>query len=579
MNQEFSSEHELQNYLNCHRITATILFNRGFRTKEKVDKFLAPKLSDLPNPYLINNLSCAVDRVVEAYFKKEKIVIYGDYDVDGTCGATLLYEFFLSLGLSVEVFQPDRFQDGYGVHVHCVEEIFKKYNPKLIITVDCGINAIAPIQRAKELGIDTIVLDHHKPQDELPDAFAVVDPQCDETHEFKSLCATGVAFLFVIALRKKLKDLGENININLKSYLDLVAVAIVADMMDVRGVNRILLSYGLHVLEVSPRPAFKALLEEAKVVKPTVTDCGFILGPRINAAGRIENARFAFKLLTTKNLDEARTLAFQLSKINSERRALQEKVFQEAVEQAEKQIKDCDEEGLPNPPALVLANENWHEGVLGIVATHLVDKFKRPVVILSKKHGVEGVLKGSMRSYNKIDLFEVVSYKSVSKYLLNFGGHAFAGGVTLLKDNLENFIFALNCRLKEVTTKKDYEKNFEYDLDISISEIDSKLVSELERLGPYGQGFLEPVFRVTDAFISSNVQVLKEKHFKFSLSKKERSLKFDSFQALWFNGTKNEDINLFVDRENLIYFIKPYWNEWQGVRRIQLQVLHCEKNF
>ncbi|MBI3543929.1 MAG: single-stranded-DNA-specific exonuclease RecJ [Deltaproteobacteria bacterium] len=579
-----TSEREIQNYLLCHPVVARLLWNRGLRSAQQLDRFLKPELSQLPDPFSIIDMEKAVSRVAEAIVhdthREERIAVYGDYDVDGTCGSSLLVDFFKSIGVEVVPYQPNRFSEGYGVHVAAVEKLAAE-GAKIIITVDCGITAVAPAKRARELGVDLIVIDHHKVGAELPDALAVVDPQrSEDSSGLLNVCGAGLAFFFAAALRAKLRELGffeGKQEPNLVRLLDLVAVATIADVVDVRGVNRILVTHGLRLMARQPRAGIKALLEAAKIEKPTSMHMGFVLGPRINAAGRLKSARAAFDLLTSDDLESARKMAAELEKINTERRATQDDVQLQARAQAEQQLADPKWKELaaripaaqfgPWPRALVLAPPagaaNWHEGVVGIVASKIAEEFGRPAFILAEKEGAADSLKGSVRSFAKIDILAAISAASVCSHLTNFGGHAHAGGVALKREGLAAFTEALNAHMAVTLGAESYHRERRFDAEVSLDEIDAKLVEELEKLGPFGHQFPEPVLKLSNVSCSG-VKVMKEKHLK---------LRYERLEAVWFNAVRCERLENGAKAD---VWVNAGWNEWQGVKRLQLSVRHVE---
>lgn len=582
-----NSAQEIQNYLQCHPVVARLLWNRGLKSVQLLDRFLKPELSQLPDPFSIIDMKKAASRIAEAVINSEKIAVYGDYDVDGTCGSALLFDFFRSIGVEIVNYQPDRFTEGYGVHCDAIERLIKQ-GAKVIITVDCGITAVEPARLAKDLGATLVVIDHHKVGAALPDAFAIVNPQRPEdTSRLFNVCGSGLAFFFAAALRAELRGRAffkERPEPNLVRLLDLVAVATVADVVDIRGANRILVTHGLKVLGKTTRVGLRALLEAAKVERPTAMHCGFVIGPRINAAGRLKSARAALELLTSSDPIQARTLAEELEKINLERRATQDLVHAEARVEAQTQIDDPRWKELrskipasqfePWPRALVLAppennGRNWHEGVIGIVASKIVEEFGRPTFILAEKegdtHGPSEILKGSVRSIPKIDILAAISAESVAKHLLNFGGHAHAGGVTLRRDKLDAFREALNEHLAVTTSAEDYKRERRFDAEVTLEEIDGKLVEELSMLEPFGQKFPEPVFKVSRVSCAT-VRVMKEKHLKLQF-------KGNRVEAVWFNAARIEQLE---NGEPCSLWISPQWNEWQGVKRLQLQVRHAE---
>ncbi|MBI3554778.1 MAG: single-stranded-DNA-specific exonuclease RecJ [Deltaproteobacteria bacterium] len=580
-----NSAQEIQNYLQCHPVVARVLWGRGFRSVQLLDRFLKPELSQLPDPFSIIDLRKATERIARAVEAGEKIAVYGDYDVDGTCGASLLVDFFRNIGVEVRGYQPNRFTQGYGVHSAAVEQLIGE-GARCLITVDCGITAVEPARVAQRLGVDMIVIDHHKAGSELPAAYAIIDPQREEDCSgLLNVCGAGLAFFFVMGLRAQLRESGYFTSRgiaepNLVRLLDLVAVATVADVVDLRGVNRILVAHGLKVMARNPRVGIKAMLEAAKIEKPSSMHCGFVLGPRINAAGRLQSARSAFELLTSSDAAMAAELAAQLEKINTERRATQEEVQKQAREQALLQLADPRWKALaedipgaplgPWPRALVLVapsgGDSWHEGVVGIVASKIVEEFGRPAFILASKEGASEMLKGSVRSMSGIDILAAISAESVACHLTNFGGHAHAGGVTLKRAELRNFREAVNMHLALTTSEETYVRVRRYDALLELDELDGRLVEELQMLEPFGHQFPEPVFKVA-GISCADVRVMKEKHLKFRFGGATR------LEGVWFNATRNEQLEHGSPGS---FWVSPGWNEWQGRKSLQLQIRHAE---
>ena len=523
----------------------------------------------------------ACDRVVDALANEELIAIYGDYDVDGTCGAAILSEFLEELGAPVVTYQPNRFKEGYGVNVPAVRGLVEQ-GARVLISVDCGITAVEPARVCAEGGCDYIVLDHHLPGPQIPQALAVVDPQRGEDQSgLQNLCGAGLAFFFIMGLRAKLREAGffeERPEPNLMKFLDLVAVATIADMADIRGVNRILVTHGLRVLNRAPRPGFKAILEATGVKEVRSQHLGFVIGPRINAAGRLEHAGAALKLLRCQNIEEARALAQELEVINTARRQTQDTVVEEARKLAAAQVADPLWAEMathrpnaafgPWPRALVLAAEHWHEGVVGIVASKIMDEYKRPVFVLTRK---EQSWKGSTRSLAQVDIFTVMSEPTIAKFLTNFGGHAYAGGASLKFEDLEAFRGALNEHLALTTTAEHYHVDRRTDLELTEADLSPRVlgqfVAEIETLEPFGIGFPEPAVKI-QSVMARSPRVLKERHLKFNLS---------GVDALWF-GAKETAVGIELMAGNAVnLWVSPQWNEWQGSRRLQLRVSHGER--
>ncbi len=579
MESHFQSPSEIANYLNCERLTAQLLWSRGYRTVQAVEQLYNTDLANLPSPQTIVDLPKAAARIADALERKEPIAVYGDYDVDGTCGASIFFDFFRQLGSTARVYQPNRFSEGYGVHSAAIRNLIKGEGHRIVITVDCGITAVEPARVAKELGADLIIVDHHKCGESLPEAFAVVDPQRpDDMSGLKTICGAGLAFFLIMAVRAELRNRDFFVRTglrepNLLRFLDLVAVATVADVMDLRGVNRTLVTHGLKILRTNPRPGLRAILAAAGIEKPTAMTCGFVIGPRINAAGRLKSAKTSFELLTTEDYGSALEFAQELEKFNLQRRETQNAVFESARQQALEILAQPLPSDLPSavagpwPRALVLANPEWHEGVVGIVASKLVEEFSRPVFVLTESEQRPGAFKGSIRSIAKIDILSVISAQSVAQFLLNYGGHAHAGGVTLERERLEDFTRALNEHLSITTDQSHFTREKFFDVDAVASDITEKFLVEMDALEPFGHQFPEPVLRLAAVDVQS-FKVLKEKHVKLRVTG-PRGVGVD---AIWFNAfAKDPDLSPETVSSRAL-FVTPQWNEWQGMRRLQLKV-------
>lgn len=577
----FQSPSEIANFLNCESLTAQILWARGFRTAQAVESLFATDLASLPNPNTIQDMTKAVERLADAVEKGEPIAVYGDYDVDGTCGSSILFDFFRQVGVSIRVYQPNRFREGYGVHAEALRKLIDE-GFRLIVTVDCGITAVEPIRVARDLGADVVVVDHHKLGESLPPAYAVVDPQRpDDVSDLRNVCGAGLAFFLTVALRAELRrreyfaQAGRR-EPNLLKLLDLVAVATVADVVDIRGVNRTLVSHGLKVLRSNPRPGLKAILDAAGVSRPTTMTCGFVIGPRINAAGRLNTARTAFELLTTEDYGTALEFAQELEKFNEQRRATQNEVFEMARARALEMLEQPLPDDLPSamagpwPRALVLADSSWHEGVVGIVASKLVEEFGRPVFVLTSSELKPGAFKGSIRSIPKIDILSVISAPRVAECLLNFGGHAHAGGVTLEQSRLEEFTAVLNEHLSLTTDQAVFAREVFFDVDANASDVTEKFLIELDNLEPFGHRFPEPVLRIRSLDVQ-DFKVLKDKHLKLRV----RGPRGVGVDAIWFNAIAKDPTLSPSTVGAKSFYVTPQWNEWQGSRRLQLRIHHA----
>ncbi len=541
--------------LNLHPFIAQILINRGYSTPEAAQSFLKPTLDKLANPFLMKDMDKAVMRVEKALSSHEKITIYGDYDVDGTTGSALLYLFLKSLGAEVDVYIPHRVQEGYGLNFKALEEL-KERGRHLIITVDNGIGSVDQARRAQELGLDLIIIDHHQVPPTLPFAVAVLNPKQEGClYPYKELSGVGVAFQFAMAFRSHLRKLGyfENrLEPNLKQYLDLVALGTIADLVPLTGQNRILVKAGLEVLEWSQNPGIVALKEIAGVrgrVAPG--QVGFRLGPRINAAGRLNSARVGFEMLTTTDAAYARKQAIALDDANRERQALEEAIVLEACKRVEEEL-------LPNQKkSIFLFDTNWHVGVVGIVASRLVERYYLPAII--------GMLEGesircSARSIAGLDLYQVL--KESADYLKTFGGHRYAAGLTLLNSNHQQFAQVFDQKVKDRLSEEQFTPIQKVDVIVT-DGIDSKLVDQLEVLEPFGQGNAEPVFWGKNLKVSNQRRV-GENHLKANIQ-----LGAQLFDLIAFGMADQEDRMSYIQE----CLFSCEYNEWQGRKSIQLRLL------
>jgi len=464
-----------------------LMIQRGICTIEEARAFFRPQLTDLHDPFLMKNMDRAVNRLSDAVSSGEKVLVYGDYDVDGTTAVASMYLFLSSLSQNTAYYLPDRYIEGYGISFRGID--FAAENGfSLIIALDCGIKAVEKVQYAKQKGIDFIICDHHTPGDTLPDAYALLDPKqpgCD--YPFKELSGCGVGFKLIQAF-----ILHHNMDMRMAwSLLDLVAISIGADIVDMTGENRILAHYGLESINADPRPGIKALLETASA-KPTVsiTQVVFILAPRINAAGRISHAKGAVELLLSQSEDEAKTLSEAVELNNRERKELDKESTTEALAEIENMGYD------PGRRSTVVCSERWHKGVVGIVASRLIEQHYRPTIVLTKK---DGILSGSARSIEGFNLYEAID--ACSEWLLQFGGHMMAAGMSLKAENLEAFTeaFERECRLR---LPAEPVPAISIDMEVEADFVSDKNLRLLEQLAPFGPGNMHPVFvtrQLTDA--------------------------------------------------------------------------------
>ena len=470
-------------------LIARILTLRGFTDNDATRCYLSSSLrSDLPSPFEMADMDAAVRRIVDAVRNKEQIGIWGDYDVDGTTGASVLVSFLREIGAQPIYHVPHRIEEGYGLNVEGLKRLQER-GARLVVTVDCGISNAKEVAAANAFGLDLVVVDHHQPPDELPPAVAVVNPhRKDCAFPDKGMCAAGLAFYLVIGLRAKLRETGWFKNgaaPDIRHFLDIVTLGTIADMVPLKGVNRTLIKRGLAELGVSTRPGVVALKRVAGIADGEVSagQVGFRLGPRINAAGRVDYGIKVVELLTTDSSETAQRIAQELEEHNLERRAIEAGVQQHALAQADAAIAAGDRHSL------VLAAEGWHPGVLGIVASRVVERFYRPTVVIGFN---DGVGKGSARSIRGFHMVE--AFRACAEYLEKFGGHEFAGGLSIRPEQLAPFTAAFEQVARQNLSSEQLSPLLEIDAQLDFSQLTLPLMRELEVMQPFGVGNPEPVF-------------------------------------------------------------------------------------
>lgn len=508
------SVQRLTDSLNISPILAKLLVMRDITTFNQAKQFFRPSLESIYDPFLMDQMEAATTRVISALTENQKICIYGDYDVDGTCATALLYMFLKELDANVEFYIPRRLEEGYGLSTSAIDTV-KEMGTALMITVDCGITAIEETDYANKLGIEVIICDHHQPKEELPNAFAVLDPLkpgCG--YPFKYLSGAGVAFKLAQGLCERIGKRG----LPLK-YLDLVALAGAADIVPLIDENRILVNEGLNLVNRNPRPGIEALIEMSRL-QPGQLSSGqivFTVAPRINAVGRLGDAERAVNLLIATNKKEALKLAEVLETENYERRKIDVDTFEAAKEIVDSKI-DLDEE-----LAIVLHDENWHPGVIGIVASRLVEKYYRPSVLLTT---IDGVAKGSARSINGFNIYEAL--EKCNDLLLHFGGHQAAAGLALEVDKIEEFKTRLNEVLKSSITSEDLSEEITIDSRIKFSEITPKFLRILDQFAPFGPRNLRPVFLSEGVHVANIPRIVGNNHLLTSFKQSGTDKVFDS---------------------------------------------------
>lgn len=557
----------LSQKLDLSPITAKILISRGVTETSDVVKFLSPKLSDLPDPDHLLDMDTATTFLLEEIKRiksgksEEKIAIFGDYDVDGGCATALLVRYFRSIGINPHIYIPNRMTEGYGPNNTAMDEI-KAAGASTVITVDCGSVAFEPMAHAKSIGLNVIITDHHQTLPQKPECVALVNPnRVDETSGCTMLSGAGVAFYLVLSLTRKLRaekyfethKIKEPDN---RFLLDLVAVSTVCDMVPLTGPNRVLVGQGLRGLGMRKNFGLAALADVAEVnEKPGVYHAGFVIGPRINAGGRLSDCDLGAKLLSTDNPDEATKLAGRLHLLNEERKRVEETVLEEAYVQAEEEMKR-------NPKALVLGGKGWHEGVIGIVASRIKEKYYRPTFILAI-NGDEA--KGSGRSISGVDLGKAVI--DLKDHLIKGGGHKMAAGLSVETSKIDAFKQALEDHVeKQVSGTEDiFVQTLMVDDYLTVEGADEKLLEQLDKLEPYGVGHREPRFVIQNARVAFAKTVGAEgNHVTFTLrGATGKTLKGIAFKAME-SAIGSAILQSAKDKSTITLCGQLRKNEWQG---------------
>jgi len=543
----------LSKELNISPILAQLLINRGTKEVIGAGKFLKADLKDLRDPYIFQDMEKAVDKILRAANNNERILIYGDYDVDGITSVALLFSILREFTNNLYYYIPNRFQEGYGLNEEAIDIAFKN-NFKLIITVDCGISSIHEIEKANNYGIDIIVIDHHQPQKDLPSAIAIINPKCDKNYPFKELAGVGVSFKMAQALYLKLKKNQDD----LWNLLDYVALGSIADSVPFIDENRILIKYGLKTLNQTKKEGLKALIMESGVNYGNLgtKEVNFALAPRINAAGRLGDSKLALELLLTDSKYKAKHLSRKLSEINKRRQEIGDNILREAREFASIQVKEEDNK------VLVLASENWNQGVIGIIASRLVDEFNRPTIVISKK---DGIAKGSGRSIKGFHLYNVLEL--CQDILINFGGHKLAAGITIESNKIPEFKSMINEISQNFIKKDDLHPELKVDTQILLSDINFGLIKDINILEPFGIGNPQPVFCSYKNIISDwRLVGEKREHLKLKIKDGNRTLEGIGFK-LSRTGNQIFSENKIV---NLAFNIEL--NKWNGTENIQLNI-------
>ena len=543
---------KLSNELKVDGLIAQLLLQRGITNYEEAKNFFRPELTHLHDPFLMKDMDKAVQRIEMAIANQENILVFGDYDVDGTTSVALVSSFLKENYPNVATYIPDRYAEGYGISLQGID--FAADNDiSLIIALDCGVKALEQVKYAKEKAIDFIVCDHHRPGDKLPEAVAILDPKREDClYPYKELCGCGVGFKLIQALASK-QGMGLE---TLTNYLDLVATAIAADIVPITGENRVLTYFGLQVINSYPRTGIKAIIDQIKKRTLTVSDVVFIIAPRINAAGRMKHGEHAVSLLTERNLERAQQLAREIEEFNTERRSLDQEITEEALLQMQ---QNKEEKRFTS----VVYNENWHKGVIGIVASRLTETHYRPTLVFTKSGDK---LAASARSVKGFDIYNAL--EECADYLEQFGGHKYAAGLTLVEEQYESFKQQFEKVVASTIDPQLLQPEISIDAQIELDQITPKLMRILHQFEPFGPGNMTPTFMsegLQDTGYARGVGE-DEKHLKLAVTQKGSS----PVGAIGFNlGDKLEKVknkNTF----DAVFSLEE--NEWNGTVSLQLKL-------
>ena len=550
---------ELRREINVRPFIAQLLAQRGIKSFDEAQTFFTPNLDQLHDPFLMAGLSNSVDRILEAIENQERVLIYGDYDVDGTSSVALMYRFLSRFSENLECYIPDRYSEGYGVSMTGMQ--FAADNEfDLLITLDCGIKATQELEWVTEQGIDVIVVDHHRPGRDLPKVYSVIDPKRpDCQYPFKELCAAGVAFKLIQAVHQKQGGTLEEMD----EWLDMVAVATLSDIVPMTGENRVLTALGMRRLNTKPSPGLNAFVSLAKVEgNLNSIDVLFKVSPKINAAGRMEHGRLAVDLLIENDAYEALEMAKVLEKHNTARRESDQLITVEALEQIEEQIAD-------DAYSTVVYRPDWHKGVIGIVASRLIERHYRPTIVLTESNGL---LAGSARSVLGFDVYDAIN--ECSEYLEQFGGHMYAAGMTMKPEKLEVFKTAFERVVAERIEERQRTPEIEIDLELDLEDINIKLMNILNRMEPYGPENPVPVFCVRNvrAMEDSVQQIGKEgSHLKLMIGSRDS---YRTIAAIGF-GMGSLAGELMTGRPFHLVFELGV-NSWRGTETLQMMIKDLE---
>jgi single-stranded-DNA-specific exonuclease len=539
---DYAAVAQLAKEINVSEPIAKILVHRKIDTYDKAKEFFRPQLSHLHDPFLMHDMGKAVERIEKALNAHERIIIFGDYDVDGTNSAAMLYLYFKNLGAETIFHIPDRVKEGYGISSVGIDR-GHEFGATLLISIDCGITAIDQVEYARSKGMDVIICDHHEPGEQIPNAHAVLDPlKPNCSYPFKYLCGCGVGFKLMQAIAKHRKE-----EESVYGYLDFATLATTADIVPLVGENRILTKIGLEQINTKPRPGIQALIDSSgtNTGKITTGQIVFVLAPRINAVGRMGDATRAVKLLTTDDQEAANSLALVLEEENRNRRKIDEDTFLKAQELVETFLHaDTD-------PAIVLHHEQWHPGVIGIVASRLVEKYYRPTIMMTT---VDGVAKGSARSIVGFDIHQAL--KRVEDKLIQFGGHKYAAGLTVDLNRVDEFREAFNEVVSELMSEEVRTPEIRIDAEITLAELTPRFLKILKEFAPYGPGNMRPLFLTRGVEVAGVPKIVGKDHLRFKVRQQRNVL-----DAIGFGlGSLIDEVQANSKSLDLVFSVDEY--EW-----------------
>jgi single-stranded-DNA-specific exonuclease len=557
---------KLAGSLTIDPVLANLLVQRGVNNFSEAKDFFRPSLENLHDPFLIRDMDKAISRIEQAIVQGERILVYGDYDVDGTTAVALVWSFINDFYKNIEFYIPDRYKEGYGISLAGIDYAHQK-GITLMIALDCGIKAIDQVNYAREKGIDFIICDHHRPGDILPEACAILDPKREDCqYPYKELSGCGLGFKLAQAYYQKHKLPFSN----LEKFLDLVVVSIAADIVPITGENRILAYYGLKTLNLNPRPGFESILFYSNIIKKsqtdditvftkeiTISDAVFLIGPRINAAGRIESGNAAVELLLCEKMGQTHILSQGINDNNTERRSLDVEITRHALE-----MIDSNPE-LQKRKSTVLFCPDWHKGVIGIVASRLTESYYRPTIILTES---KGVITGSARSVKDFDVYDAID--ACSEYLDHFGGHKYAAGLSMKPENLQKFSEAFEQIVSNTITETMLVPEIEIDAEIKLTDITPKFFRILKQFGPHGPDNMCPVFLTRGVIERNTARVVGGKHLRVVVSHPDSP--GVSFAAIAFQQGHHQPAVQWGKHFDIVYHIEE--NDWNGSKNLQLNI-------